>query len=63
VCMDLMMVDVTHIKQVRYEQPVVLLGAEGSERITADDLADWSGTINYEIVARLALSTPREIVP
>jgi alanine racemase len=61
-CMNLMMVDVTHIRNVRYEQPAILIGTDGSEQITADDLADWSGTINYEIIARLALSTPRSIV-
>lgn len=62
VCMDLMMVDTTHIRQVSYENPVVLIGNDGGEAITADTLADWAGTINYEIVARLSQSTPRKIV-
>ncbi len=50
VCMDQMMVDVSGIEGVDIGTEVVLLGQSGSERITADDLANVYGTIGYEIV-------------
>ena len=50
VCMDQMMVDVSAIKGVGIGTEVVLLGQSGSEKITADDLANVYGTIGYEIV-------------
>ena len=54
ICMNLMMVDISDIKHVRYEHPVTLIGHEGDETLSADSLADWAGTINYEILARLS---------
>ena len=59
VCMNVTMVDITHHGDVSLEEEVVLLGRQGEERITADDLAGWCGTIPYEIVARIAESIPR----
>ena len=53
VCMDQTMVDITDIAGVQLGDPVVLLGSQGSETITADDMAAWSGTIHYEIVTEL----------
>ena len=50
VCMDMVMADVTNIPQVGLEDEVVLLGAQGGERITADELAELAGTIPYEIM-------------
>lgn len=50
VCMDQMMVDVTGIPDVDFETEVVLIGRNGDEIITADDLAYLIGTIGYEIV-------------
>ena len=50
VCMDQMMVDMSGIDGVDIGTEVVLLGQSGSERITADDLANVYGTIGYEIV-------------
>ena len=63
VCMNLLMVDVTDIKNVRLGAEVTLIGSDGDERITAGDLADWGQTIHYEILARLQASTPRLIAP
>jgi alanine racemase len=40
--------------------PVVLLGAQGAERVTAQELAEHAGTIAYEIVARIGERVPRE---
>lgn len=49
VCMDMTMVDVTDIEGVSVGDKVVLIGTQGDEKITADDLALWCDTINYEI--------------
>ncbi len=62
VCMNIMMVDVTDIPGVRVGDPVVLLGREGTEAVTAEELASLSGTINYEILARLSPVVPRRVV-
>ncbi len=50
VCMDTVMIDVTDIRDVDYKSEVVLLGRQGKERITADDIADETGTIAYEVL-------------
>ena len=50
ICMDQMMVDVTGVEGVQAGDEVVLLGAQGDERITADELGAWSGTIGYEVL-------------
>lgn len=50
VCMDMIMVDVTDIPEITMDDPVVLLGAQGPERITPDELAMLTGTISYEIM-------------
>lgn len=54
VCMNMMLVDTTDISGVRLEDEVVLLGQQGQDEITADELAAKVGTINYEIVARIS---------
>jgi alanine racemase len=59
ICMNVCMVDITHIPDVELEDEVVLLGAQGDERIHAEDLAGWCGTIAYEIAARIAEHIPR----
>lgn len=62
VCMNLCMADVTDIPGVRLEDEVVLLGAQGKERISAEQLAAWIGTINYEVVTRINPALPRIVV-
>ena len=59
VCMNMIMVEVTDIPGVCLGDEVVLLGAQGGERVTAEQLAGWAGTINYEVVARIAGHLPR----
>jgi alanine racemase len=59
VCMNLTMVDVTDIKGVRIGNHVTLIGLDGNERISAEQLAGWAATINYEILARLSPLTNR----
>ena len=49
----MLMAEVTHIKNVRPGDCVVLIGEDGKEKITVDDLAELAGSINYEIVSRI----------
>lgn len=61
ICMNMFMADVTHLKRVKVGDPVTLLGCAGHERIDADMLAEWSGTINYEVLSRINPLIPRII--
>jgi alanine racemase len=62
VCMNLTMVNVTDIDGVSAGDETVLLGSQGDDSITAEQLAALSGTINYEIVARLDPAAPRILI-
>lgn len=62
VCMNMTMVDVTHIPGVSVGSVATLLGADGDERVSAEQLAGWMGTINYEVVSRIHPSQPRFVV-
>lgn len=53
VTMDMITIDVTDVSRVRVGDTVTLIGREGRVEVTADELADLAGTINYEIVTRL----------
>jgi alanine racemase len=59
VCMDMTMVDVTHIEGVGPEDEVVIIGAQGSERITAEEVAERLGTISYEVLCGIGKRVPR----
>jgi len=60
--MDFFTADVTDVPGIMLEDEVTLLGADGRERITAEDLAGLAGTISYEILARINPLIPRVIV-
>jgi alanine racemase len=62
ICMNMTMVDVTHIPDVAVGTVATLLGTDGEEQITAEQLAGWMGTINYEVISRIATSQPRFLV-
>lgn len=62
VCMNLTMVDVTDIPHVTADEEVVLIGTQGNETISADNLATQLSTINYEIVTRINPLLPRVLV-
>ena len=51
--MGMIVVDVSEIEGVNPGDEVVLIGQQGDEEITADELADLAETINYEIVTRI----------
>ena len=59
VCMDQVMVDVTDAGPVAVGDEVVLLGTQGGERITADEMAGWMDTIGYEVVTGIGRRVPR----
>jgi alanine racemase len=59
VCMDLIMVDVTEVKGVEEKDEVVLLGRQGTEEITASEMAGKAGTISYEILTSLGSRSRR----
>jgi len=63
VCMDMLMAEVTHIKEVNEGDPVLLIGKNNDVRVDADYLGELTGTINYEILARINPLIPRIIVP
>jgi alanine racemase len=59
VCMDMCMIDVTDVPNVREGDDVVLIGSQGSERITAEDIAAMTGTIAYEVLCGISNRVPR----
>ncbi len=59
VSMDQCAINISHIANVRQGDEVVLIGQQGSETITAEDVAQNLGTINYEVVSELLARIPR----
>ncbi|MEO0108173.1 MAG: alanine racemase, partial [candidate division WOR-3 bacterium] len=59
VCMDLTMIDVTECEDVSIGDVVTLLGQDGDDCLTANELANWAGTIPYEITCRISPRVPR----
>lgn len=59
VCMDQLMLDVGHIEDVRLGDEVVLMGSQGDDRISAEEIAAWTQTINYEVPCRFTARVPR----
>ncbi len=62
VCMDITMLDVTHIKDVSAGDEVVLMGKQGEDEITAYELAEKADTISYEILCGITSRVPRVYV-
>jgi alanine racemase len=59
VCMDVMVVDVTAIPDVRPGDVATVLGSDGAEQITLRELTEQCGTIEYEILTGLSPRLPR----
>lgn len=59
VCMDQFMVDVSHIPEAKEDDVVTLIGTDGAEAISAEDLEELSGRFNYELVCDLGKRIPR----
>jgi len=62
VMMNLTLVDVSHISEARRGDEAVLIGKQEKEEISAETLAGLAGTINYEILARMASHLRRRVV-
>lgn len=59
VCMDQFVVNVTDVPGVRTSDEVVIIGHQGEQQISADELATHLGTISYEITSSIAARVPR----
>jgi alanine racemase len=60
ITMDMSLIDVTALRgRVTLGDEVVIIGRQGTEEITADELAAKLGTINYEIVTAISRRVPR----
>jgi alanine racemase len=55
----LTMLDVTDIGKIQQGDEVVLLGSQGNETISADEMAAWADTISYEILTSIGARVPR----
>ncbi len=53
ICMNMCVIDITDAGDVKLEDEVTLLGRQGEEEITAEEIASKIGTINYEVVTRI----------
>ena len=61
VSMNMIVVDLSKLKEVKIEDEVVLIGEQKDNTITADEIANKVGSINYEVVTRLSSILPRVI--
>jgi alanine racemase len=59
VCMDMLMIDVTDLRPEALGGAVTLIGRDGAEAITVDDVARWAGTVSYEILCGISKRVPR----
>lgn len=63
VCMDQIMVDVTHIPDVEKGDTAVLIGRQDDGFISADELAGWNQTISYEVLLSITTRVDRRYIP
>jgi alanine racemase len=59
VCMDMIMIDVTGLPEVELGDEAVLIGKQGNDFISAEEVAGWIGTIPYEILCGISKRVPR----
>ena len=59
VCMDFIMVDVTDIPRVSVGDEVILMGRQGREQITAEEIAEKINSISYEVLCLIGKRVPR----
>ncbi len=62
VSMEKITIDVSHIPDAAVDDEVVLLGRQGADVISAEEIAGWLDTISYEVVATLAPRAPRRYI-
>ena len=63
ICMNMAMIDLENLRDVQVGDTVTLLGRDGAEEVSAEQIAQWADTINYEVVTRLNPRIPRRITP
>ncbi len=59
ICMDQFMVDITKIDNVKNGDEVTLIGVQGKNEISADEIASLENTINYEVICNIGKRVPR----
>jgi alanine racemase len=59
VCMNMIIADVSAVPGVKVGDKATLIGSQGQQFVSADNLAKWANTINYEIVDRINPLLPR----
>jgi alanine racemase len=59
VCMDMTMIDMTHVPSAAVGDEVVLMGSQGDQEISIDNMAERLSTINYEITCLVGKRVPR----
>lgn len=62
VCMDMTLVDVSRMPEARVGDEAVLFGRQGQEEIHVDEIAELTGTINYEVTCNVGKRVPRQHV-
>ncbi len=62
VAMNMFVVDINHLPNVKIEDEVVIIGPQGKEQIIAEEMAEKIDTINYEITTRISSLLPRTVV-
>lgn len=62
VCMDQLMIEVPRRTDVRAGDEVVLVGTQGDQQITMEEMAELAGTINYELACSFGMRLPRVYV-
>jgi alanine racemase len=58
-CMDMCMVDLSDIPDVAVDDEVVIIGRQGEQEISADEVAELCGTVSYEILCGISARVPR----
>ena len=59
ICMDQFMADVTHVEGIKEGDMVTLIGCDGNEEITVEELAETGGGFHYEILCNVGKRMPR----
>ena len=59
ICMDQMMIDVTDIDNIEIEDEVTLVGKDGNNVISVEELSGMAGSFNYEFVCGIGKRVPR----
>jgi len=62
VCMNLCMVDVSHIDNIRVGDQVTILGSQYNDTISGDEIAAWMGSISYEVLCLFGNNNERKCV-